>query len=397
MPTKAYKTDSFQKIISSTLAIFFILSFLYPISRIVQSLVMDKETRIKELMKIMGLNNFVYDFSWFITLFIQMTIISLLITFVTSTTIYQYSNKLLIFIYFELFSISIINGCFLLSTFFNHSKNAAMLSPIIFFISFFPFYTIKDPQFSIYMKMIFSLFSPTCFALGSQVISIFESGLVGIHFNQTNQFIDNYNYNICILMLIIDSILYALLAILFNNILPSEYGTQTKLSVILTKDYWINNSFVSYFTTFLNRFNNNQNNIKYSELSSNSEHGNIELQNFNQQTNIISNKWIETIPNELLSQIIENKTLSIRQLTKIYETTNNTKHIAVNNINADLFEGQITVLLGKNGAGLLLLFFIAYSLTYSIDYINLTLFLYSFNSKLLLLNREFNLILFTFI
>jgi hypothetical protein len=48
MPTAPYQTDDFQYIISSTLGIFYMLSFLYPVSRIVRSLVLEKETRIKE-------------------------------------------------------------------------------------------------------------------------------------------------------------------------------------------------------------------------------------------------------------------------------------------------------------------------------------------------------------
>ncbi len=48
MPTAPYKTDDFQYVISSTLGIFYMLSFLYPVSRIVRGLVVEKETRIKE-------------------------------------------------------------------------------------------------------------------------------------------------------------------------------------------------------------------------------------------------------------------------------------------------------------------------------------------------------------
>ena len=48
MPTQAYKTDDFQYVISSTLGIFYMLSFLYPVSRIIRALVLEKETRIKE-------------------------------------------------------------------------------------------------------------------------------------------------------------------------------------------------------------------------------------------------------------------------------------------------------------------------------------------------------------
>jgi hypothetical protein len=48
MPTESFKTDDFQFVISSTLGIFYMLSFLYPVSRIIRSLVLDKETRVRE-------------------------------------------------------------------------------------------------------------------------------------------------------------------------------------------------------------------------------------------------------------------------------------------------------------------------------------------------------------
>ncbi len=48
MPTKEFQTDDFQYVISSVLGIFLILSFLYPVSRLIRALVTEKELRIKE-------------------------------------------------------------------------------------------------------------------------------------------------------------------------------------------------------------------------------------------------------------------------------------------------------------------------------------------------------------
>jgi hypothetical protein len=73
MATEAFKTDDFQYVISSTLGIFYMLSFLFPVSRMVRALVLEKELKIKEGMKMMGLSNAAYNASWLITLVIQMT------------------------------------------------------------------------------------------------------------------------------------------------------------------------------------------------------------------------------------------------------------------------------------------------------------------------------------
>ncbi len=91
-------------------------------------------------MKMMGLTDTVYNASWFITSFIQMTLISILITLVTGGSVFEYSNKVYIFLYFEIFSLSIMSMCFLLATLFSRSKTAALLGPMIFFGSFFPYY-----------------------------------------------------------------------------------------------------------------------------------------------------------------------------------------------------------------------------------------------------------------
>ncbi len=57
MPTKQFQTDDFQYVISSVLGIFFILSFLYPVSRIIRALVLEKELRIKEGKRIIFISN----------------------------------------------------------------------------------------------------------------------------------------------------------------------------------------------------------------------------------------------------------------------------------------------------------------------------------------------------
>lgn len=91
-------------------------------------------------MKMMGLTDSAYNLSWLITTFLQMTFISILITLVTGGSVFEYSNKVYVFIYFEAFSLAVINMCFLLSTFFSRSKSASLLGPMIFFASFFPYY-----------------------------------------------------------------------------------------------------------------------------------------------------------------------------------------------------------------------------------------------------------------
>ena len=109
-------------------------------------------------MKMMGLTDSAYNLSWLITTFIQMTFVSILITLVTGSSVFEYSNKVYVFIYFEAFSLAVINMCFLLSTFFSRSKSASLLGPMIFFASFFPYYAGKTSLVNFPAFLSFSIF-----------------------------------------------------------------------------------------------------------------------------------------------------------------------------------------------------------------------------------------------
>ena len=57
-----------SQVIAGTLGIFYMLAFLYPVSRMIRLLVTEKEARIKEGMKMMGMSSTIYDLSWFIVM-----------------------------------------------------------------------------------------------------------------------------------------------------------------------------------------------------------------------------------------------------------------------------------------------------------------------------------------
>jgi hypothetical protein len=100
-PTDPYEANNFQQTIASLLPIFYMLAFLYPFSRFIRGLVLEKETKIKEGMKIMGLSDVAYGLSWLITLTIQGVITCLLILLVTRSTVFEFSDDMPIFLYVQ--------------------------------------------------------------------------------------------------------------------------------------------------------------------------------------------------------------------------------------------------------------------------------------------------------
>lgn len=81
-----------------------ILSFL----RLTSSLLTEKEKKIREGMKIMGMKNTSFYLSWIITYLIILTVISLLVALGLKIAIFKKSGYFFLFIWFWLFAISLI-------------------------------------------------------------------------------------------------------------------------------------------------------------------------------------------------------------------------------------------------------------------------------------------------
>jgi len=382
MPTAAYKTDNFQYIISSTLGIFYMLSFLYPVSRIIRALVLEKETRIKEGMKMMGLTDSAYNLSWLITTFIQMTFVSILITLVTGSSVFEYSNKVYVFIYFEAFSLAVINMCFLLSTFFSRSKSASLLGPMIFFASFFPYYAVNDDQFDSSAKAATCVLAPACFALGAEVFADYEGGLVGVQASNVNLETSNFTYNLCVGMLFFDAVLYGVLAWYMDNVLPSEFGTPLPLYFPFLPSYWLGGTHSGLVDGGAGSDQNWWENIavsvglrqpRYGDIGreENAEGGTENALHANlldeddahsaaqaprtvllEQQQQQEGEFIEAVSADLLQQSQARTCLSIRGLRKVFKNAaGGSDRVAVDKLNMELYQGQVTVLLGHNGAG----------------------------------------------
>jgi ATP-binding cassette subfamily A (ABC1) protein 2 len=71
MPYPCYMIDNFLQMIQHVIPLCLCISFVYTVSMLSQTIVYEKELRLKEVMKIMGLNKLVHLFARFITYFLQ--------------------------------------------------------------------------------------------------------------------------------------------------------------------------------------------------------------------------------------------------------------------------------------------------------------------------------------
>lgn len=173
MPKESF-TQSFTGF-AITASIYMVLAFTPYIVILLINLVLEKEKKLKDLMRIMGMSDIAYWLSWCVTYGVVLLVASLILNAIlVPAGRLGGSNYALMVILFFLYGLSIIMLAFFLSPFFKVAKTAgvvvSILSPVLGCIAI-PLISadVADPA-----KWGVSLFSPTAFALlVSQVSYIF--------------------------------------------------------------------------------------------------------------------------------------------------------------------------------------------------------------------------------
>jgi len=76
--------------------------------RMTYGMLIEKEKKIREGMKIMGMSNTSFYLSWIITYLLIYLVVSILVSLILKRSVFTYSNFGIIFIWHYLFCISLI-------------------------------------------------------------------------------------------------------------------------------------------------------------------------------------------------------------------------------------------------------------------------------------------------
>lgn len=329
-PTAAYKSNPFYGRVGFLLGLAMTMATLYPMSRLVKAVVEEKETKMREVMKIMGLLDWVHQLSWFLTAFVTFFWIAISATYITTTSFIRASNTFIIFGYFFLFTLSEINLSFLVAVFFSNSKLAAIVGPVVLFATLLPrfIFLTTNANESQTEKYLASILSPTAFSFGADIIASYEDGGIGVQFSNIGEGL--YNFSDCLSFMFFDAVLYGVLAWYLDQVLPTEYGTPRKPWFILLPSYWCPGSGPRRGYSVLD--SNGQDLLDLDDMS---EFATGEASQ--------SQGNIEPIPADMK----DSAQVVIKGLTKRYDDGK----LAVKGLDMVMLEGQITCLLGHNGAG----------------------------------------------
>lgn len=167
-------------------------------------------------------------------------------------------------------------------------------------------------------------------------------------------------------MMFFDALLYGLLAWYLDKTLPSEYGTQSPLYFPFLPSYWFgvrlsdtsccksnkkNYQVVGeeddHFAGILDEREKRQTKKSLTERLLSPFYPVEESSSPQAAGTKISEKYFEAPSSELQQQVTDSKCLSVRGLRKVFKNAaGGDDRIAVNSLTMDMFQNQVTVLLG---------------------------------------------------
>ncbi|XP_056088824.1 phospholipid-transporting ATPase ABCA1 [Rhinichthys klamathensis goyatoka] len=317
MPYPCFVDDVFIRVLNRSLPLFMTLAWIYSVAMIIKGVVYEKEARLKETMRIMGLSSGMLWLSWFVSSVLPFLFSAgLLIAALKWGDILPYSDPAVVFFFLTAFATATIMLCFLISTFFSRANLAAACGGLVYFTLYLPY--VLCVAWREYLtsthRILASFLSPVAFGFGCEYFSQYEEQGVGIQwFNLRSSPMegDGYTFTTSIVMLYVDAVIYALATWYIEAVFPGQYGIPRPWYFIFQLNYW----------------------------------GGVPLEVGLPIPAALREETDDRIEAEPPSLILG---VSIRNLVKIYKKGSK---LAVNHLNMKFYEGQITSFLGHNGAG----------------------------------------------
>ena len=271
------------------------LTFAMTLSKLVFLLVTEREQRIAEMMKILGLSPIVFYTSWFIFYSLQMALVCMTVTLpLVYGNIFSHSSFFVLFIYYFLYCTSSISFSMALSTLFDSAKVSQSVGFLVYFLVQQVQYLVKPEWSTVARNGLAFFFPPLAFTLGNKNVEKLEEIGRGVTFSSLGFQFEKFHLGACMTLMAGATVFYFLMYVYFDQVIPHAVGV---------RKHWL---------FFLRRGK-------------------------------ASNHAAQAIT--YASGCADNRVV-IHGMTKTYGSK-----VALSDLHLELSMGEVTVLLGRNGAG----------------------------------------------
>ncbi|XP_002135015.3 ATP-binding cassette sub-family A member 3 [Drosophila pseudoobscura] len=315
-PYRSYIHDPLLSGLQQLLSFIILLSFIYPCSFVAKQVTNEKELQLKDIMKLMGVHNWIHWLAWFVKSYVMLMVVVLLLMclllgrYYKSVAILTYSHWIPLLVFLHTYVFASICFCFMIAVFISKASTSAAATSILWFLTYIPY------SFSFYYyerlnlatKLILCLLmSNTALGFGFHVIMAWEGRGEGARWNNMFQPVsldDSLSLIYVVFMLTLGGLIYLTVCLYVEQIYAGDSGVARRWYYPFRRKFW-------------------------SELLGHSDNTSL-------------------LPLSPTSLSRRSKYIGI-QLCNLQK--NYGKHKAVKGLNLKMYRNEITVLLGQNGAG----------------------------------------------
>uniref|UniRef100_H0Z0I9 Cholesterol transporter ABCA5 n=1 Tax=Taeniopygia guttata TaxID=59729 RepID=H0Z0I9_TAEGU len=280
-------------------------------------IVAEKERKLKEFLKILGLHDTAFWLSWvllYVSLIFVMSILMAVIA--TASSLFPQSSAFVIFLLFFLYGVSSVFFALMLTPLFKKSKHVGIVEFLATLV--FGFVGLNIVLLEDFPKSFVWILSPLCqcsFLIGVAQVMHLEDYEDGATFANINA--GPYPLCISLILLVLDSIFYLLVAVYLDQVMPGEFGLRRTPFFFMKPSFW------------------SKRRKNYKELYESSINGSLSF-----------SEIVEPVPAEFQGK----EAIRISCVQKTFRKKGETVE-ALRNLSFDIYEGQITALLGHSGTG----------------------------------------------
>lgn len=221
---EAHTEDGLADVMVGNYGQFIVFPLIIIFLRMTYGLLIEKEKRIREGMRIMGMRDISFYLSWIIFYMIKYTIISLIVTIILVTVIFSHSNFFVVFLWHWLFCWSLIFQSIFVSTFFTRAKMGNIVAMVFFFLMFICVFLVNNNTVSERDKALFSFSSQLAISFGGDLFTLVEDESMGITFSNLTMKVENYRISTAYLMTLANILIFFVLSFYFDQVIPNEWG-----------------------------------------------------------------------------------------------------------------------------------------------------------------------------
>ncbi|CAH2291979.1 ATP-binding cassette sub-family A member 10-like [Pelobates cultripes] len=269
---------------------------------------------MREIMKMMRLKDLAFWLSWGLLYAIYVLIIANLMTLVATYCVFVESSYGVILLLFFLYGISQVCFTFMLSALCRNPRVTAIVGFFTILVLSLLSTLLLMGNVPKIVEVLLSIFPPFSFAVGLAESVHMEDNIQGVYFYDLMG--DSQHVLSSVIYLILDSVFYMMLTVYFDKVRADKNGMKYEPFFFLKSSYWSREKRVP----------------TKSENEGNGES--------------TQGDYVERIPQDLSGKNV----IRMNKLRKIYSTQEK-KVEALRDLDLDVYEGQITALLGHSGAG----------------------------------------------